>query len=51
MSVITVGIENSGPINLYYVDHGSGTPVIFIHGYPLSGWPETNKSPPYSQAN
>ncbi|MBV9794312.1 MAG: alpha/beta hydrolase [Actinobacteria bacterium] len=37
MSVITVGTENSGPINLYYEDHGSGTPVVLIHGYPLSG--------------
>jgi non-heme chloroperoxidase len=37
MPVITVGTENSGPINLYYEDYGSGTPVILIHGYPLSG--------------
>src|SRR6202453_2897530 len=37
MSVITVGTENSGSIDLYYEDHGSGTPVILIHGYPLSG--------------
>jgi len=37
MPVITVGTENSGPINLSYEDHGSGTPVILIHGYPLSG--------------
>jgi non-heme chloroperoxidase len=37
MPVITVGTENSGPINLYYEDYGSGAPVILIHGYPLSG--------------
>jgi pimeloyl-ACP methyl ester carboxylesterase len=37
MAVIAVGTENSGPINLYYEDHGSGAPVILIHGYPLSG--------------
>jgi non-heme chloroperoxidase len=37
MPVITVGTENSGSIDLYYEDHGSGTPVILIHGYPLSG--------------
>jgi non-heme chloroperoxidase len=34
---ITVGKENSGNIDLYYEDHGSGKPVILIHGYPLSG--------------
>ena len=34
---ITVGQENSAPIELYYEDHGSGKPVILIHGYPLSG--------------
>jgi pimeloyl-ACP methyl ester carboxylesterase len=34
---ITVGKENSGNIDLYYEDHGSGKPIILIHGYPLSG--------------
>jgi pimeloyl-ACP methyl ester carboxylesterase len=34
---ITVGQENSGPIDLYYEDHGSGRPVVLIHGWPLSG--------------
>jgi non-heme chloroperoxidase len=34
---ITVGKENSGPIELYYEDHGVGAPVVLIHGYPLSG--------------
>jgi pimeloyl-ACP methyl ester carboxylesterase len=34
---VSVGKENSGNINLYYEDHGSGEPVILIHGYPLSG--------------
>jgi non-heme chloroperoxidase len=37
MPYITVGAENSGPIDLYYEDHGSGPPVVLIHGYPLSG--------------
>jgi pimeloyl-ACP methyl ester carboxylesterase len=36
-SYVTVGQENSAPIELYYEDHGSGTPVVLIHGYPLSG--------------
>jgi len=37
MPFITVGKENSGNIDLYYEDHGSGRPVVLIHGYPLSG--------------
>ncbi len=37
MPHIQVGDENSGPIGLYYEDHGSGPPVVLIHGYPLSG--------------
>ena len=36
MPYIKVGQENSGPIELYYEDHGSGMPVVLIHGYPLS---------------
>lgn len=36
MAYLHVGEENSGPIDLYYEDHGSGTPIILIHGYPLS---------------
>jgi non-heme chloroperoxidase len=34
---VTVGQENSTPIDLYYEDHGTGKPVILIHGYPLNG--------------
>jgi non-heme chloroperoxidase len=37
MPYVTVGKENSGEIGLYYEDHGSGDPVVLIHGYPLSG--------------
>src|SRR5215203_1918053 len=37
MGLITVGKENSTPIELYYEDHGSGSPVVLIHGWPLSG--------------
>jgi non-heme chloroperoxidase len=37
MPYVTVGKENSGDIILYYEDHGSGHPVILIHGYPLDG--------------
>ena len=37
MGHITVGTENSTPIELYYEDHGAGQPVVLIHGYPLDG--------------
>src|SRR4029077_3007837 len=37
MPTITVGKENSGDIELYYEDHGSGSPVVLVHGWPLSG--------------
>ncbi|MFC8402753.1 alpha/beta fold hydrolase [Streptomyces griseoincarnatus] len=37
MPFITVGQENSTDIELYYEDHGSGQPVVLIHGYPLDG--------------
>ncbi|HTF27073.1 MAG TPA: alpha/beta hydrolase [Candidatus Limnocylindria bacterium] len=37
MPYVTVGKENSSNIGLYYEDHGSGQPVVLIHGYPLSG--------------
>jgi pimeloyl-ACP methyl ester carboxylesterase len=37
MPRITVGQENSAPIELYYEDHGTGRPVVLIHGFPLSG--------------
>jgi len=35
MGTITVGQENSTPIDLYYEDHGSGPVVVLIHGWPL----------------
>ena len=37
MPFVTVGQENSAPVELYYEDHGSGRPVVLIHGFPLSG--------------
>ncbi|CAL9449608.1 alpha/beta hydrolase [Streptomyces sp. DH-12] len=37
MPFITVGQENSTTIDLYYEDHGTGQPVVLIHGYPLDG--------------
>ncbi|MEV6369996.1 alpha/beta hydrolase [Micromonospora musae] len=37
MPFITVGTENSAPIDLYYEDHGSGQPVVLVHGFPFNG--------------
>jgi pimeloyl-ACP methyl ester carboxylesterase len=37
MPYVTVGAENATDIKLYYEDHGTGQPVVLIHGFPLSG--------------
>ena len=37
MAKITVGTENQTPIELYYEDHGTGKPVVLIHGWLSSG--------------
>ncbi|WGM21218.1 alpha/beta hydrolase [Paenarthrobacter sp. OM7] len=37
MGFIKVGTENTTDIELYYEDHGTGQPVVLIHGYPLDG--------------
>ncbi|SDD22084.1 alpha/beta fold hydrolase [Auraticoccus monumenti] len=37
MGTIKVGTENSTDIELHYEDHGTGQPVVLIHGYPLDG--------------
>jgi non-heme chloroperoxidase len=35
MGTITVGRENTTPIELYYEDHGSGPAIVLLHGWPL----------------
>jgi non-heme chloroperoxidase len=37
VSFITVGTENGHDIEIYYEDHGTGQPVVLVHGYPLTG--------------
>jgi non-heme chloroperoxidase len=37
MAFVTVGQENTTPIDIYYEDHGTGRPIVLIHGYPLNG--------------
>jgi non-heme chloroperoxidase len=37
MPYAIVGKENSDNIEIYYEDHGTGAPVVLIHGYPLRG--------------
>src|SRR5579864_8259842 len=37
MPFVTVGWENSAAIRIYYEDHGSGPPVVLVHGYALNG--------------
>jgi non-heme chloroperoxidase len=36
MPYVTVGQENSHNIDLHYKDWGSGQPIVFSHGWPLS---------------
>lgn len=50
MPYLEVGRENSGPVELYYEDHGSGSPVVLIHGYPLSGRAWDKQVPPLLEA-
>jgi pimeloyl-ACP methyl ester carboxylesterase len=37
MPYVTVGQENSAPIQIHYEDVGSGQSVVLVHGFPLSG--------------
>jgi non-heme chloroperoxidase len=37
MPFVTVGSENGADIAIHFNDHGSGKPMVLIHGYPLNG--------------
>jgi pimeloyl-ACP methyl ester carboxylesterase len=49
MPRITVGTENDVPIEIHYEDHGSGQPVVLIHGY--SAGRTTGRSTPLFSAS
>jgi non-heme chloroperoxidase len=37
MPFVNVGTEHNEDIKIHYNDHGSGQPIVLIHGYPLNG--------------
>jgi non-heme chloroperoxidase len=37
MTKLTVGQENGHDIEIHFEDHGTGRPVVLIHGFPLDG--------------
>ncbi len=37
MPRLDVGMSGNTPVEIFYEDHGSGRPVVLIHGWPLSG--------------
>src|SRR3954447_15481907 len=37
MPFVKVGTENTADIEIHYNDHGTGKPIVLIHGYPLDG--------------
>jgi non-heme chloroperoxidase len=45
MPKLTVESASGIPVELYYEDHGSGKPVVLIHGWPLSGRSWENQVP------
>lgn len=50
MPHVPVAKENSADVALHYEDHGSGRPVVLIHGYPLSGASWEKQIPPLLDA-
>src|SRR3954452_5463427 len=37
MPFVKVGTETPADIEIHYNDHGTGKPIVLIHGYPLNG--------------
>jgi len=46
MPFVTVGQENSAPVQVYYEDHGAGSPVVLIHGFRSAAGPGNARSAP-----
>jgi non-heme chloroperoxidase len=44
MPRVSVGTENSADIGIHHEDHGSGQPIVLIHGYPMMGTRESARS-------
>lgn len=45
MPKLAIETASGTPVELYYEDHGSGKPVVLIHGWPLSGRSWENQVP------
>ncbi len=50
MPTMTVGTDNTTPVELHYTDHGTGRPVVLIHGWPLSSRTWENQVPALIEA-
>ena len=50
MTNVQVGTENGTPVELSYTDQGSGSPIVLIHGWPLSGRSWENQVPALIEA-
>ncbi len=37
MPIFKINSSDQNPVEIYYEDHGSGKPIVLIHGWPLSG--------------
>ena len=51
MPYLTVGKENGANIDIYYKDWGSGQPIVFSHGWPLSAYKGFPHGMPTTQAD
>jgi non-heme chloroperoxidase len=46
MPFVTAGRENSAAIRIHYEDHGSGSPLVLVHGHAQNGHSRENRRPP-----
>ena len=50
MTLLAVGTDNNSTVELHFEDHGTGQPVVLIHGWPLSGRSWENQVPALVEA-